>query len=176
MEKKLKLVLIELILLCALMAGGIVSELSGNQYLIFYAMACVVAFVAVLYLLKRETGPDFWRYAAYFFIMLLLVIYALIAVQSLRENLLDLRPVLLVIIGLLSVNLIFRSFFAKDFVDGKVLLCDGELAAVEIGFDLFAAVNPGKYIVQCDKKFKKGGIVKVKIKKGFFKRVPEKAY
>ncbi|MCX8189644.1 MAG: DUF2101 family protein [Candidatus Diapherotrites archaeon] len=166
--------LVLLILLCALVAGGILSEIFGNQYLIFHMAVCIIAFFTTLLLLKREVGNDFSRYAIYFVLMLALIIYALFAVLSLKENLMDFRPVLLVIMSLIAVNLIFRSFFAKSFVEGKVLLCDGEFAAVEVPFDLFAAVNPGKYVVKCEKNFRKGDVVKVKIRKGFFIRIPEK--
>ncbi|MEM4662754.1 MAG: DUF2101 family protein [Candidatus Diapherotrites archaeon] len=174
MEKKLKLVISELVVLCALVFGHILSEFFGTWVFVVYCVACLALYFFILLMLKKEVKEDFWRYGIYFLLLLLLVLYALFAILKIKENVFDLRPLLLAILGLFCVNLVFRSIFAKKYVEGRVLLCDGELATVELPFDLFAAINPGKYVVKCDKNFKKGDKVKVLIKSGFFKRVPDR--
>ena len=174
MDRKQKLIIAEIVLLCLIVLGNFVKMLIGPYGFVAYECLCIVLFFILLYLIKKEFRGEFIRYFVYFIVLLGLVLY--IAVSLIEEEKLGPRIdlFLLLILAIVVVNVLFRVVLGKHEVLGTVLLSDEKLAVVELPFDLFAGITAGKYVVETDRKFKKGEKVRVRIKQALFRRIPER--
>lgn len=117
---------------------------------------------------------DYRRYLLFFSLWLIIVQLAFFSVVLF--NPLDIGPWLFVglVTALVLLSALFRLVLGKNVVVGKIVLSDSDNAAVEFNFDLFAGLNSGKYVVQADKKYKKGELVRVKLKRKLFRKVPSR--
>jgi uncharacterized membrane protein len=174
MDRKQKLVIAEIVLLCLIVLGNLVEMLIGFYGFVAYECLCIALFFIILYLIKKEFGKGFIRYFIYFIVLLGLVLY--VAVSLIEEEKLGPRIdlFLLLILAIVVVNVLFRIVLGKCEVSGTVLLSDEKLAVVELPFDLFAGITAGKYVVETDRKLKKGEKVRVRIKQALFRRIPER--
>ena len=174
MDRKQKLVIAEIILLCLIVLGSFVNILLGFNGFLAYESACTILFFTVLYMIKKEFKDEYVRYFAYFIILLALVLYAVVALINVERDMPRIDLFLFLILALVVINTIFRVILGKREVSGIVLLSDKKLAVVEIPFDLFAGVTYGKYVVETNRKLKKGQRVNVQIKRSLYRRTPER--
>lgn len=143
------------------------------------AIIAADALLSALYLffLFTETrglfARDFRAYAL-FFAFLFLLIQANFLSQLLPVAAMELRLQIFfgLAIAFIAFLLVFRVFFVRNFVHGKVLSCEKGKALVQTEFDFLAMVNAGKHEVKSHRRLEKGRAVKVKIKQGFFGRKP----
>lgn len=123
---------------------------------------------------KGFFGKDWKKYFLFFSLLLLVVEAATFIIIFLNPLETGIELFIGVVLALLAVSVGGRIFLGKKETEGTVLLSDAESAAVEIGFDLFAGLNTGKYFVKADKKYAKGEKVKVALKSKWFKKVPDR--
>ena len=174
MDRRQKLVIAEIVLLCLIVLGNFVEMLIGFYGFLAYEGLCIALFFIFLHLIKKEFGKEFIRYFVYFIVLLGLALY--VAVSLIEEEKLGPRIdlFLLLILAIVVVNVLFRIVLGMREVLGTVLLSDEKLAVVELPFDLFAGITAGRYVVETDKKLKKGEKVRVRIKQSLFQRIPER--
>lgn len=159
-----------LVLMAALSALRIVAN---SSLLITADLLLAAVFFSVLHWPARQSFKrDYKRYLLFFSLWFVIVQLAFFSV--LLFNPLEIGPWLFVglVVALVALSASFRLVLGKNIVEGKVILSDSENAAVELGFDLFAGLNSGKYVVQANKKYKNGELVRVALKRKFFRKVP----
>ncbi len=122
--------------------------------------------------LRRKYRKDFLPYFAMFLALFLLVLitpflfqYISISPSNPAELL---RYGTYAIMAILVLLVLSRGLAVKKEVYGKVILADKDTAVIEADVDLFAGVRAGKYVVK-NSGAKKGELVRVSVKKGFFR-------
>lgn len=123
---------------------------------------------------KKLLGKDFNRYLLFFSLWLAIVQFAVFSIFLFKPMEINIGFFIAIVAALLVLSLFSRFALGKNEVEGMVLLSDSESATVEIGFDLFAGLNYGKYFVKADKKYPKGEKVRVALKRKFLRKVPER--
>ena len=171
---KTETAVISLGVLLVLMAALSTLKIAVNAgTLVLADLLLAAAFLSFLHWPARQSfRRDYKRYLLFFSLWFVIVQLAFFTV--LLFNPLEIGPWLFVglVVALVALSASFRLVLGKNIVEGKVILSDSESAAVELGFDLFAGLNSGKYVVQTSKKYKKGELVRVALKRKFFRRVP----
>ena len=79
-----------------------------------------------------------------------------------------------VLAALIVFVLMFRVFFGRKYVCGKVVMCREGEAVVETDFDIRTFTPMGKYVVKSEGKCSAGQEVKVGFALGVFGRKPKK--
>lgn len=174
MDRRQKLIIAALLVLCFVVIGSFINEFFGFFSFAAYEIFCTVLFSGILYAIRKEFKNEFARYLAYFCILYALVLYSAFALVNIKEPVTNMDIFIILIMGIIVINILFRVIFGKSTVEGKVILSDSEIAVVELPFDLFAGISSGRYVVETSKKLEKGKIVKVLIKRTFFKRIPDR--
>jgi len=162
--------------LLILMAALPIAKLAYSiEVLLFLNTLLIVLFFGFFFSKLSQTfGKDRKRHFIFFSLWLVVVQFAFyaIAFSNPLEAGLELFVIVLVLLALLA--LVSRFVLGKKEVEGKILLSDAESATVEIDFDLFAGLNAGKYFVSTGKKFKKGDLVRVSLKRKHFRKLPNR--
>lgn len=174
MDRRQKLVIAELVVLCLVVLGNFVNEFLGFLGFFVYEALCTAIFFAALYEIRKEFKKEFKKYFAYFSLLFAIVLYSAYALITVKGPVPNLDIFFILIISIILVNVFFRVVLGKTAIEAKVLLSDSEIAVVEIPFDLFAGINSGRYVVKTDRNLKKGETVNVLIKRRFFNRIPER--
>ncbi|MFH1234786.1 MAG: DUF2101 family protein [Candidatus Diapherotrites archaeon] len=140
------------------------------------ADALLIAVFFWFFLLKAKDffGKDWKKYFLFFSLLLLIVEAATFIIVFLNPLETGIELFIGVVLTLLAVSVCGRIFLGKKEAGGTVLLSDSESATVEIGFDLFAGLNTGKYFVKAGKKYAKGEKVKVALKSRWFRKTPDR--
>lgn len=122
--------------------------------------------------LRRKYRRDFLPYFLMFLAIFLLVLitpflfqYISITPSNPAELL---RYGTYAILAILVLLVLSRGLALKREIHGKVVLADKDTAVIEADMDLFAGIRAGKYVVK-NAGAKKGDLVRVSVKKGFFK-------
>lgn len=142
-------------------------------YVIEGLLVCSYLFV-LFKEVKKEFAEEFKAHALFFIGTLVFVQASWILLLFFKGMSEKINSFFYLLAGLIIFMTWFRVFFRKKFVIGKILLCDEEIAAVKIKYDLIGFVKGGKFIVKSNKRYKKGEKVRIEIKKGFWKKAPYK--
>jgi len=141
-----------------------------KDYLYLQLIPAMLLFLCFMEL-RRSYRKDFWLYSLIFFILFVVIVLTPLLFQgiSLISNPIEsLKYLVYVAFALLALLIFSRTFSAKKFIDGRVLLADKNMAVVDVDFDLLGGIRAGRYVVE-NNGAKKGDSVKVLIKRGFFR-------
>ena len=149
---------------------------------IFVPIEAIIALETVLaalflFFLFTETrklfARDFTAYAIFFLFLFAIILANLFSqLLPITETMLRFQVFFAMAIAFLVFLLLFRVFFVRNVVSGKIVSSEKGTAIVETDFDLPAMVNAGRYTVKARKKFEKGKTVKLKVKQALFGRKP----
>jgi uncharacterized membrane protein len=159
----------------AVLAALIISILSSFYYDFSIMVAQIlpaIILVAALSRFRKDYKSESMQYVALFTVFMLIALLAPFTARSAMSGN-PFAAAQYVFYGLVVLLLGFvtvKYALSRNYVEGKVLLSDGDTAAVLIDFDMMAGIRAGKYVVK-NRGAKKGQKVKVKIKKSFFGKV-----
>lgn len=122
--------------------------------------------------IREEFAEEFKVYLVFFGVVLVFVQASWVLLAMFGELQERINFFFYLLGGLIIFLFLFRLVFRKEFVTGKVLLSDEELAVVEMKYDLVSMVRGGKFVVESGKKYGKGEKVRVELRKGFWKKKP----
>lgn len=133
-----------------------------------------VVFLFVLFAEARKLfGKDFRPIAIFFvFLMALILASFLVQLASAKEISLRFQLFLALAAAAFVFFIVFKIFFTRTIVSGKVISAENGSALVETGFDFLAGIQGGKYSVKAHGRHSKGETVKIKISQGAFGRKP----
>ncbi len=161
--------------LLILMAALPVAKLAYSVEILLFldALLIVLFFGFFLSKLSLAFGKDRKRHFIFFSLWLVVIQFAFYAITFSNPLEAGMELFVMVLALLAMLALAARFVLGKKEVEGKVLLSDADSATVEIDFDLFAGLNSGKYFVSSGKKFKKGDLVRVSLKRKLFRKLPD---
>jgi len=169
-EKSYILFKLQLAIICSVFISIVYSLLKGYwQALQLLPLMLLILSSVELY---RKYRKDFWPYFLMFIALFLLVLFTPFIFQYISIGPSNpgelLRYGTYAIFAILMLLVLSRGLVVKREINGKVMLADKDTAIVEADVDLFAGVRAGKYVVK-NAGAKKGDIVRVSVKKGFFR-------
>ena len=172
-KKSLAIIKLEALAI-AMLAVSLLSRAAS-----FLVLATIEAALAVvfLFLLFSETRrlfrQEFRVYAVFFlFVFAMIIINFFNQLVPAAEIELRLKIFFSMVTAFFVFIVLFRLFFTKKTVFGKVVSSQSRHATVETEFDLLAMVNAGRHVVKTTKKVKEGKKVELRLKQGLFGRKP----
>jgi uncharacterized membrane protein len=143
-----------------------------NNYTLLIAEILPIAMLSYgLIRMKKKFKKDYMQSAILFGVLFGIALFGPFVLRQAiaADPFGSINYILYVVLAFLALFIILKSFASQNMMAGKVLLADKSWAVVQLDFDLVTGIRAGKYVVK-NKGAKKGQKVKVKIKKGIFRK------